>query len=138
MFSGSMVTRNFSFLFRRFDPFSNRQHIEAFRQRQHRVKYGGSDRFRTDGVDKSTVNFQIIERKTLKIDKRAVPGAEVINSNFYADKLAAEGRPDGGVIGRFFHAANFIVDAGFYATFCQRLAGEQQVDAQTTVIVKTF
>ena len=47
----------------------------------------GSDRFRTDGVDKSTVNFQIIERKTLKIDKRAVPGAEVINSNFYADRV---------------------------------------------------
>ncbi len=53
-------------------------------------------------------------------------------------ELWPEGGPHRRVVGRFFHPADLVIDPGFHAALRQRLAGQQQIDAQPTVIVEAF
>ncbi len=53
-------------------------------------------------------------------------------------ELWPEGGPHRRVVGRFFHPADLVIDPGFHAALRQRLAGQQQIDAQPTIIVEAF
>jgi hypothetical protein len=41
-------------------------------------------------------------------------------------------------IGRLFHPADVVIDAGFDAALSQRRACQQQVDTQTAIVIETF
>ncbi|MNT87486.1 hypothetical protein D3C72_2279050 [compost metagenome] len=90
------------------------------------------------------MRFDRFERKKtggqqrLNHEKCAQQGAYQQGFLQFHRRLQFELRPDWRVIGRLFHAANVVIDAGFDATFCQRRAGQQQVDAQAAVVIKTF
>lgn len=71
----------------RFYAFSNRQHIEASGECQHGIQYRRRQRLGTNGIDKSTVNLQVIDRKTFQIDKGTMAGAEIINGNFESGSM---------------------------------------------------
>lgn len=66
----------------RFYAFSNRQHIQASGECQHGIQYRRRQRLGTNGIDKPTVNLQVINRKAFQIDEGAMAGAEIINGNF--------------------------------------------------------
>ena len=69
-------------LLRSFYPFRNRQHIKTFRKCQHGVQNRRGQGFRPNGVNKAAIDFQVVNGEAFQIDKRAMTGAEIINSNF--------------------------------------------------------
>ncbi|MNV58239.1 hypothetical protein D3C71_1506020 [compost metagenome] len=68
----------------RFDAFSNRYHIQASCQRQHGIQNRRSDRFRTDGIHKTAIDFEVIHREAFQINQRAVASTKIIYRNFKA------------------------------------------------------
>ncbi|MNN96781.1 hypothetical protein D3C81_2158230 [compost metagenome] len=71
-------------LLRRFDTFSNGDHVQPSGERQHGIQHRRRDRFRTNGVHKTAIDFQVIHREPLQINQRAVAGTKIIYRDFKA------------------------------------------------------
>ena len=64
-----------------FYPFGHTFQVQLLRQLQHGIEYRRGQAIRTDTLNKTAIDFQIIKVITFQIDQRAVTGTEIINGD---------------------------------------------------------